>query len=458
MEIREIAPGGDESLARALLTVQHAAYAVEAAIIGDDRIPPLHETLDEVRAAPLRWLGAFQEHRLIAAIGWSQDDSVVDIERLVVDPAVHRRGAGRALVGAVLASAGHRRAVVATGRDNRPARRLYEGLGFVRTGEVEVIPGLWITQYAHPPTTALSAKDTAGASDRADRTGPLPATVPSWDEALAPRQRALLRRWLPGATLVRDHSWGLVATRVIEVSCAGSRFIVKAGAADDSHIERELHAHRNWLRPWTDRGRAPMLVHGSAEDQLLVTRYLPGVLVLGTAHADQPDTYRQAGDLLAPLHAQSAVVDDDYERRENERSLAWLDRPHRIAASTVARLRAEIADWPTPPSTLVPTHGDWQPRNWLVHDGVVSIIDFGRAALRPALTDFARLAVQDFRRDPRLEAAFLDGYGADPREADAWYRTLVRAAIGTAAWAHQVGDESFEAQGHRMLAEVLAVA
>ncbi len=127
-----------------------------------------------------------------------------------------------------------------------------------------------------------------------------------------------------------------------------------------------------------------------------------------------------------------------------------------VAAGTVARLRAEIADWPTPPATLVPTHGDWQPRNWLVHDGVVSIIDFGRAALRPALTDFARLAVQDFRRDPRLEAAFLDGYGADPREADAWYRTLVRAAIGTAAWAHQVGDESFEAQGHRMLAEVLA--
>ena len=458
MEIREIAPGGDESLARALLAVQHAAYAVEAAIIGDDRILPLHETLEELRAAPLRWLGAFQEHRLVAAIGWSQDDSVVDIDRLVVDPAVHRRGAGRALVGAVLASAGHRRAVVATGRDNRPARRLYEGLGFVRTGEVEVIPGLWITQYAHPPTTALSAKDTAGASDRADRTGPLPAAVSGWDEALAPRQRALLRRWLPGATLVRDHSWGLVATRVIEVSCAGSRFIVKAGAAEDRHIERELHAHRNWLRPWTDRGRAPILVHGSAEAPLRVTRYLPGGLVLGTGHADQPDTYRQAGELLALLHAQSAVVDDDYERRENERSLAWLDRPHRIAAGTVARLRAEIAGWPTPPATLVPTHGDWQPRNWLVHDGVVSIIDFGRAALRPAFTDFARLAVQDFRRDPRLEAAFLDGYGADPREADAWYRTLVRAAIGTAAWAHQVGDESFEAQGHRMLAEVLAAA
>jgi hypothetical protein len=72
------------------------------------------------------------------------------------------------------------------------------------------------------------------------------------------------------------------------------------------------------------------------------------------------------------------------------------------------------------------------------------------------MTDLARLAVQDFRRDPNLEAAFLDGYGSDPREPDAWHRTQVREAIGTAAWAHRVGDESFESQGHRMIAEVLS--
>ena len=277
-------------------------------------------------------------------------------------------------------------------------------------------------------------------------------------DGLTARQRALLHRWLPGATYVRDHGWGLVPTSVFEVSCAGSRFIVKAGGEGDHHIGRELHAHRNWLRPWTERGRAPTLVHGDTDARILVTRYLPGELVLGTRQAEQPHVHRQAGELLALLHAQTAVVDDDHERRENDRALAWLGRPHRIAADVVRRLRAEIADWPTPPAVLVPTHGDWQPRNWLVHHGVVSIIDFGRAALRPALTDLARLAVQEFRGDPRLEAAFLDGYGADPREAGAWYRTQVRAAIGTAAWAYQVGDESFEAQGHRMIAEVLSSA
>jgi aminoglycoside/choline kinase family phosphotransferase len=239
---------------------------------------------------------------------------------------------------------------------------------------------------------------------------------------------------------------------------AGSRFIVKAGGDGDRHIERELHAHLNWLRPWTSRDRAPTLEHGDATAKLLVTRYLPGELVLGSEYADAPSTYRQAGELLALFHAQTFVTDDDYERRENEKSLALLSGPHRIAAAMVERLRAEIAAWPTPGATLVPTHGDWQPRNWLVHNDVVSVIDFGRAAMRPTWTDFARLAVQEFRRDPNLEAAFLDGYGTDPRETGAWHRTQVREAIGTAAWARRVGDEPFEAQGHRMITEALSAS
>lgn len=221
-------------------------------------------------------------------------------------------------------------------------------------------------------------------------------------ENLSAQQRALLEQWLPGASVEKDHSWGLVETTVLELAYAGSRFIVKAGDHSDHHIERELHAHLHWLTPWNSRGLAPTLEHGDAQAKLLVTRYLPGGLVLGSEHADASSTYRQAGELLALFHAQTVTVDGDYERRENEKSLAWLAWPHRIAAATVERLRAEIATWPTPAATLVPTHGDWQPRNWLVDNDVVRVIDFGRAAMRPALTDFARLAVQDFRRNPKL--------------------------------------------------------
>jgi len=196
----------------------------------------------------------------------------------------------------------------------------------------------------------------------------------------------------------KEHSWGLVETTVLELTYSGSRFIVKAGGEADHHIARELHL----------------------------------------------------------LHAQVVVTDQGYEKRENDKALAWLSGPHRIDSSTVELLRAEIAAWPTPPAILAPTHGDWQPRNWLTHDGIVSVIDFGRAAMRPALTDFARLAAQEFRRNAELETAFLVGYGGDPREKESWHRTLVREAIGTAGWAHQVGDDAFEAQGLRMIAEALS--
>ncbi len=151
MEIAEVAPGGAERVARVLLSVQHAAYAVEAAAIGDDRIPPLHETLDELRGVPLRWLGAFRHQRLIGAIAWSEQSSEVDIDRLVVDPASHRQGVGTALVRQVLALAGDRRTSVSTGRGNRAARTLYEGLGFDLVSEKEVIPRLWVTQYVRDP-------------------------------------------------------------------------------------------------------------------------------------------------------------------------------------------------------------------------------------------------------------------------------------------------------------------
>lgn len=273
---------------------------------------------------------------------------------------------------------------------------------------------------------------------------------------LSSAQRALLEQWLPGATVERELGWGLVPTTVLEVVQARSRFVVKAGGEDDRHIAREIAAHLNWLEPWTSLGRAPIFEHGDQDAKLLVTRFLPGDLVLGTQSVEDPSTYRQAGELLALFHAQAKVTDADYEGREDAKALAWLDGPHRIEAATVERLRTEIASWPTPPATLVPTHGDWQPRNWLVHEGLIRIIDFGRAAMRPAMTDLARLAVQDFLRSPDLETAFFQGYGADPREAEAWHRNRIREAIGTAAWAYRVGDEQFEAQGHRMISAALS--
>ncbi len=86
-----------------------------------------------------------------------------------------------------------------------------------------------------------------------------------------------------------------------------------------------------------------------------------------------------------------------------------------------------VLAWPVGPTAVVPTHGDWQPRNWLVDDGVVRAIDFGRAELRPAMTDLVRVAAVDFSGRPDLERAFVEGDGRDPRLVDpaAWHRAQV---------------------------------
>lgn len=132
--------------AERVLAVQRAAYAVEAALIGDDRIPALHEDLATLRGRPLRWLLA-DEPTVSGALGYERTEDTTTIDRLMVDPGHARRGVGRALVEEVLRRTGDAPVDVSTGRDNVPARRLYEHLGFRRLGEREVLPGLWVTDY-----------------------------------------------------------------------------------------------------------------------------------------------------------------------------------------------------------------------------------------------------------------------------------------------------------------------
>ncbi|MCA9859163.1 MAG: aminoglycoside phosphotransferase family protein [Thermomicrobiales bacterium] len=268
-------------------------------------------------------------------------------------------------------------------------------------------------------------------------------------------QQAVVRTWLPEAELVADLSWNLVDTTVLHLRTPDGDRIVKAGGPTNHHIDREIHAHQHFTAPWVARGRAARMLRHDGDMKIMLLDYLPGSLMEGTAAANDPTLYRQAGALLAELHRLDARPDEDYEAKLTRKSLAWLEAEHRIPSATVRRLRDILLAHEPRPVTLVPTHGDWQPRNWLVDGDTLLAIDFGRADWRPAFSDFARLAVREFRTNPALEAAFLDGYGSDPRTPDLWYILQVREAIGTAIWAYRVGDEPFEMQGHRMIDEVL---
>lgn len=272
----------------------------------------------------------------------------------------------------------------------------------------------------------------------------MPFPAPGLDSV----QRALLEAWLPGARVDDDMSWGVLETTVLKVTHGEGVVVVKAGGPGDHHIAREIRAHREWTAPLVDRGRAARLVRADLDAKLLVTEYLPGALVQDSPAVSDPETYRQAGELLAVLHGQQAVVDGDFEARANRKALAWLDRPHRIPAHHAERLRQLIRSWPEPEAVCVPTHGDWQPRNWLTDDaGTLRVIDWGRADLRPPLEDFERLDSGEFVRHPERDEAFIRGYGSDPRRTPGWFRQRTRAGVSAACWRSPSGFRSSRSEG-----------
>ncbi|WP_194397916.1 aminoglycoside phosphotransferase family protein [Microbacterium atlanticum] len=274
---------------------------------------------------------------------------------------------------------------------------------------------------------------------------------------LSAAQRARVASWLPGVEIVDDLSWSHSGTVVLRASHDGRELIVKAAGPGDHHLARELDAYEGgFVAAWGRAARAPRLLHADRGSRVLVMGLLGGRLAYRTPAATDPDVHRRAGELLRAFHDQASRPSEGTDAAATRRALAWLDGEHAIAGDTQARLRDALSSLAPVEADLVPTHGDWQPRNWLVDGRLVRVIDFGRFAFRPPATDFVRLAAQEWRAAPECEAAFFDGYGRDPRHPEHWLLMRLREAIATAAWAHQVRDGAFEAQGHRMIRDVLA--
>jgi ribosomal protein S18 acetylase RimI-like enzyme len=133
----------DERTAREVHRVGLRAYAVEAGLIGHDGIPALTETLDELRAAPLSWLGALDDDRAVGLLAWTRTaGGELDVDRLCVDPGWFRRGVARRLLAHLLAAEPVGDVLVSTAAANEPALRLYRSAGFVVTSTREPVPGL----------------------------------------------------------------------------------------------------------------------------------------------------------------------------------------------------------------------------------------------------------------------------------------------------------------------------
>jgi tRNA A-37 threonylcarbamoyl transferase component Bud32 len=273
------------------------------------------------------------------------------------------------------------------------------------------------------------------------------------------RQSALLDEWLGEWMLVEDFSWPLQDTTVLRVRTTGD----STGVADHTvkasetshHIGREIAAHRDVI----DRLclSAPRLEFADESAGILVTDYLPGELLLGTPWQSDVGAFEQAGDILARLQVPGAVT-DGYLASVSAQTEDLLGRADGLVDSdSVARLRERLGRMRLRPVHLHFTHGDYQPRNWLVNDGRVAVIDFGRGAQRSWVSDLVRLRSKDFHEHPDLETAFMAGMRRELDEPDAELLALetLREAIGTVVWSHGIGDDDFEEHGRIMIRRFL---
>ncbi|MFF4455277.1 GNAT family N-acetyltransferase [Streptomyces goshikiensis] len=141
----------DDRAAEAVHRIGLAAYAVEAELIGFDGIPALGESLAELRARPLRWLGAVGAGGALAGfLAWEEaaPGEPVHLDRLCVDPARFRRGIASLLLRHALTELFAGRVVeVTTGAANAPAVTLYERHGFVRGADFSPAPGLTMASF-----------------------------------------------------------------------------------------------------------------------------------------------------------------------------------------------------------------------------------------------------------------------------------------------------------------------
>jgi len=143
-------PAADPYVVAAVLTLQHSSYAVEAAVIGDHRLPPLHEDEHALAAWRGRWVMAWDGVDLVGATAWTEVDDHVEVAKVMVSPPAMRTGVGSAMLSRVLGVTDGRDVVVSTGRDNAPAVSFYVRHGFVREADVHVPPGIWTSRFRLP--------------------------------------------------------------------------------------------------------------------------------------------------------------------------------------------------------------------------------------------------------------------------------------------------------------------
>ena len=148
-----IRPAGDGD-AGELWTLQRAAYVSEAQLYGDPRLPPLTQTLGELRdeLANGPALVASVGPRIIGSARARAVDRILHIGRIIVAPDLQGQGVGTRLLTEIerLGVGAVDRFALFTGHLSLANIRLYERLGYREDRREPVGPGLVLVHLTKP--------------------------------------------------------------------------------------------------------------------------------------------------------------------------------------------------------------------------------------------------------------------------------------------------------------------
>ncbi|OLS36854.1 GNAT family N-acetyltransferase [Bacillus sp. MRMR6] len=136
----------NQTLIQELFSLQRLAYLIEAKLINFYDIPPLKESIEELIECGETFLGYFEDDELAGAVSFTKKREELTICRMVVHPNHFRKGIAHKLLTAVEEMEPAVPIIrVSTGKDNFPAKKLYQKNDYQLETEIEVAPGLYIS-------------------------------------------------------------------------------------------------------------------------------------------------------------------------------------------------------------------------------------------------------------------------------------------------------------------------
>lgn len=250
-----------------------------------------------------------------------------------------------------------------------------------------------------------------------------------------------VERVLGRCHVVKDWSWGHGESCVFQLrDTEGVSWYVKR----HRHVEqyaREVTAYRRWVPVLGDQ--APTFRACDDDLRALVISAIPSSTVTGI----DTDVHHQAGALLRRFHmAESFPPWTDIAAHKLAELDVWASRANGLLERReldFARAELRALGGLAPPR--VPCHLDYSPRNWLVANGRVHVIDFEWADPEVWVNDLGRLFFGVWPTRPDLREAFCHGYGRPLGEDDIalLVASYALTAVWHLIWAHEHHQASF---------------